>query len=560
MMENTGNREILSAALSAHVSDLRLFWRETGLSCRWLVPDSEHCYVDEEMVAHLKAFHEKACESIVHPEVCEQWFEKSAPLLDGDEVATMPFPLRTLTWLLRVVESPHRDDLTIDSWNLYLWNVRLNDLPSHIMRKLSSVLDSQGKQALIDFDTLMSRFVTALEATAPKDGDALAQVEQMVLIRRFDRLRRFKNVAFVGIDNIGKANIPKELMQHWKAMTGREIGMHCVAVMRKAMEDHRDADYSLERRVSAGGGASHISSIGGTPRVIAPYIHDTKFFFEPCGGEDIQEGMFLTLCRVAACHPDKDYVFVVVHLGMVGPEYAFGEAEAMLDSYARVPWRKGEGDEPGAWDLEAPGARTVRLNLSGREFFIPSNVYVIGIGTRNLWSCLDDDKEFIENAFAVEYLETKSPEELRSAMLSRRSLADFARLEQYVDHSIELWDKMNKIFIRLRGHFNAIGYGPLMSMCEEILHSADVHEANRIVLGTWRYRMWPIILRKMRELGRSPADPYYQNHPTEEAIEELVTLLNQSWLRIHVELEGEMVTDKKDKDIYATFDPDFILI
>ena len=162
MMENTGNREILSAALSAHVSDLRLFWRETGLSCRWLVPDSEHCYVDEEMVAHLKAFHEKACESIVHPEVCEQWFEKSAPLLDGDEVATMPFPLRTLTWLLRVVESPHRDDLTIDSWNLYLWNVRLNDLPSHIKKNQSAA--NAIKKTLVGISAIesMNEFLISL--------------------------------------------------------------------------------------------------------------------------------------------------------------------------------------------------------------------------------------------------------------------------------------------------------------------------------------------------------------------------------------------------------------
>ena len=149
MIETENSREILSAALSAHVSELRLFWRETGLSCRWLVPDGEHCYVDMEAINYLKTFREKAKEVIVHEDVCAQWFEKSAPLLESDEVGVMPFPLRTLTWLLRVVESPHRDDLTIDAWNLYLWNVRLSELPSSIMRKLSGYLDSQDPN--IDF-------------------------------------------------------------------------------------------------------------------------------------------------------------------------------------------------------------------------------------------------------------------------------------------------------------------------------------------------------------------------------------------------------------------------
>ena len=92
-------REILAAALSAHVSELRLFWRETGLSCRWLVPDGEHCYVDEEAIKYLRKFKENARTKIVHEEVCELWLEKSAPLLESEEIGTMPFPLRTLTWL-----------------------------------------------------------------------------------------------------------------------------------------------------------------------------------------------------------------------------------------------------------------------------------------------------------------------------------------------------------------------------------------------------------------------------------------------------------------------------
>ncbi|MBQ4358963.1 MAG: hypothetical protein II767_01770, partial [Proteobacteria bacterium] len=93
MVEKDNCREILSAALSAHVSEIRIFWRETGISCRWLVPDGVHCLVDEEAVRHLKAFKEKARDTIVSESVCEMWLEKCAPLVESDEIGVMPFPL-----------------------------------------------------------------------------------------------------------------------------------------------------------------------------------------------------------------------------------------------------------------------------------------------------------------------------------------------------------------------------------------------------------------------------------------------------------------------------------
>lgn len=543
MVEKTQNREILSAALSAHVGDLRLFWRETGLACRWLVPDSEHCYVDRETVEHLRAFREKAQEKIASPQVCAQWLEKSAPLLADDDISCMPFPLRTLTWLLRVVESPHRDDLAIDSWNLYLWNVRLSDLPSHIMRKLSVYLDTQGKQALIDFDTLATRFVTALEAGAPQDGEQIEAEDKLRLMRRFDLVRRFKNIVFYGIANIGKANLSKQIIQHWQSMTGRAIGMHCITVF------HANTTYAdmVERRIPGDISLSRPPIESCAPRVLCHHFQgEAKFFFEPFTSENIQEGLLLTLCRTAAYHPDKDYVFMVDCIDEARLDDVLGEVSHMLDSFARVPWRKGEDGEPGAWDLDAPGARTIRLSQSGRLFFIPSNVYILGTANENgLFSQHNDDHLF--QTFAVEYLPAKNSAQLRDAMLSQRSLEEFARLEQYATHSIELWEKINEILIRVGGHKNMIGYGPLLSMCEEILQSADVHDANRIVLGTWRYRMIPMVRAKMEILLKG-------DDTCQKALNDLISCLNQSWLRIHAEIEGM----PHSESIYMIFEQEFL--
>ncbi len=225
----------------------------------------------------------------------------------------------------------------------------------------------------------------------------------------------------------------------------------------------------------------------------------------------------------------------------------FGEVSHMLDSFARVPWRKAQDGGPGAWDLEAPGARTIRLSLSGRLFFIPANVYILGTANAaNIFGAREDDRML--QAFAVEQLLAKTPEELRSAMLSGRSLEDFARLEQYVDHSVELWAKINEIFIRTGGHNNIIGYGPLLSMCEEILASSDVLDANRIVLGSWRYRMIPLIRAKMEALLRAGDN-------RRKALGDLIECLNQSWLRMNAQIEGM----EGSESICMSFEPEFSL-
>lgn len=546
MTIESNHREVLSAALSAHVSELRLFWRETGLFCKWLVPDTEHCLVSSEIIDYLKAFRDQS-EKIVHEEVREQWLEKAAPLLDEEDMAA-PYPIRTLTWLLRVVESPHRDDMTIDSWNLYLWNVRFSDLPSRIMRKLNNYVESQGKQAIIDLDTLVSRFVLALQNSLPQDVEKRRDKERMMLIHRFDRLRRFKNLVFYGVPNIGRANISKQLIKLWKTMTGREIGAHCVTVF----HPHVSYEDMIERRITSGQPRFLIDDGGDmdSPRVHETHLHDANYFFEYSSGE-IQEGLFLALCRAAAHHPDKDYVFMIDCIDEASVSDVFGEVAHMLDSFARVPWRPGTDGQPGAWDLEAPGARTNRLSHSGRIFFIPSNVYVLGTANEeNIWKNTTDSR--LIQSFALERLNALDENDLRFAMLAGRDLASFARLEEYVEHSVTLWKKINDCLISVGGHRNMIGYGPLFSMCEEILQSSDVQDANRIVLGTWRYRMMPFLIQKMENTLTQTKDEEVcvERH----ILDQLIEVLNQSWLRLSVRIEGV----SPNESIEIKFEDDYI--
>lgn len=546
MANDENAREVLAAALSAHVSEQRLFWRETNMYCKWLVPESEHCYVGKDLLRYLRDFSEHA-EDIVNESVRAEWLERVKPILDVEEQA--PCPLRVLTWLIRVVESPHRDDLSTDSWNLYLWNVRLQDLATPIIRKLVSFLESQGgKVSVIDLDTLISRFVVALGNSRPSDTKKQDDMSRMLLLQRFDRLRRFKNLIFYGVSNIGKANLSKQLISEWKSMTGREIGAHCVTVF------HGNTSYEdmIERRIDSGAPRFLISDGGdmSSPVVNAAHIRDARYFFEYADC-DVQEGLFLALCRAAAHNPDKDYVFMIDCIDNARVSDVFGEVAHMLDSFARVPWKIGS-DGKGAWDLEATGARSVRLTRSGRIFFIPSNVYVLGTANEDgIWQNSTDSR--IIHTFALEHLDCMNAEELTFAMLAHRDAVSYARLEDYVKHSVELWNQINAHLVSAGGQRNIMGYGPLFSMCEEILMSSDVQDANRIVLGTWRYRMLPPIIQKMEQmLLQSSTD---EMGVRRAILDQIIETLNQSWLRISVAIEG--VTPYESISVRCEKDPVF---
>lgn len=519
-----GQRDILSAALSAHVSELRLFWRETGVSCRWLIPDAEHCLVDEETLQYLLDFRKDAQTAIINPDVRSEWQGKASLLLDESEAGSVPFPLRTLTWLLRVVESPHREDLTIDSWNLYLWSVRLADLPSRILQKLSAQLEGSEKKALLDFDTLAAKYFAARSADFSLYDENEDEAAQMLNVERFDRLRRFKNLVFYGIANIGKANLSKQLIAQWKERTGREIGMHCVTVFHPATA-YGDL---VERRTA--GAARSTQTTEELPCVLGSHSPHASFFFEHEQNTHIEDGLFVALCREAVMHPDKDYLFMVECIDRAKIEEVLGELAHMLDAFARVPWKMGLLPSQRGWDLTAGGARSVRLGLSGRLFFVPANVYCLGTATEKDLFAEKNDK--LLQCFAFERLEPLSQSQLLRRMLSNRSPAAFARLEEYAEHSVALWAEINGILHSAGGETNLIGYGPLFSMCEEILQSADVHEAARIVLGTWRYRMLPPILMKMTALLAHHTNSHRQHLGT------LMESINRSWLRTRISLEG----------------------
>lgn len=537
MAERSEALEVLSAALSAYVSEFRLYWRGTGISCRWLVPDGCHCYADEDMIAQLRAFRNEAESRIVSPEVLRQWKTRSASLLDG-ESSPMPFDFNVLTWLLRVWMRPETATCDCETCEPEMWEVKRSDFPSPMMRDLVNYGGTVGAVSL-NLQVLSQRVTAAVASRMPSEEASSDGMERAHAVKFFDHLRRFKNLVFYGIANIGKGNLSKQIIRDWERMTGRRVGMHCVTAC------HRNLRYEdvIERRMERDMPMSRAMIDDCAPRVIARYMNDEQYFFEPFGGTGVQDGLFLSLCRAAAYQPQKDFIFMLDRVDEIRLDDMFGEVAQMLDSYARVPWRSAADGGPGAWNLEAEGARSIRLSQSGRIFFIPANVYILG--TADEARLFETADALLFNAFALEYMPTMSAESLRRTLLCHRTAEEFARLERYVEHSVKLWGDIHSVFVRVGGEQNGIGYCPLIGMCEEILRSGDVQEANRMALDTWRYRMMPLIRAKMMHLLACG-----ESHRA--ALDELLNILNCAWLRLHVDIQG--LPGSASIDI--TYDPD----
>ncbi len=522
-------RNVLAAALSTQLSEVRLYWRDTALSCRWLVPDQEHCLAGNRLLAYLRDFRVRAAEEITDPEVRALWLERVALLIDPGEDDEEPVSLRTLTWLLLVAESPHREGTSTDAWNLYLWNLRLADLPNKVGRPLIQHLGlkSVDRANVVDLDTAATVFYAYRLPQLPEPS-AHPPIDAKQA-QRFNNLRRFRNLLLFGTEGIGKSTVARDMAKQWSTLTGRSLGAFWVTVLHPHATYQAFVEGSRQSQgagaVGAGGAAASMPRVEG-----ALSVHQPAFF--ACHDQgDVRDGLFVRVCAEAARDPNRDYLLAIEGIDNLDAAAVFGEVLHVLDPSARVPWRRSSEDDE-AWHLNAGAARAVRLSLSGRLFFIPGNVYLIATASRPTF--FRDSNETLLRAFAVEMLTPLEPLELKKALLNGRSHADYVRLEDYVEHSVNLLAAINGPLNEVGGIQATLGYGPLFTMAEEILVSADADHAAEIVLGTWRQRLVPPLLGRLQTFLRAIGE----DGSLFEAIEEVVNVINGSWLRLRVVLEG----------------------
>ena len=144
---------------------------------------------------------------------------------------------------------------------------------------------------------------------------------------RFDvlvnQLRLKKNIIFQGAPGVGKTFTAKKLAY---AMMGKEDENRIEMV-----QFHQN--YSYE---------------------------DFVMGYRPNGAEfKLSEGIFYRFCQMAANHPEQDYFFIIDEINRGNLSKIFGELLMLIDKDYR--------------------GTQVTLSYSGMKFFVPDNLYIIGM-------------------------------------------------------------------------------------------------------------------------------------------------------------------------------------
>jgi len=94
------------------------------------------------------------------------------------------------------------------------------------------------------------------------------------------------------------------------------------------------------------------------------------------GAFEMTDGFFVRVCAEAVRDGDRPYVVLLDEFNRCNIPKVLGDLLTTLEPSKRARWIPGERVGEGAWDLDH-GAQVVTLPGSGRQFFVPDNVYVV---------------------------------------------------------------------------------------------------------------------------------------------------------------------------------------
>jgi hypothetical protein len=507
MADDTEHRALLAAALASRNEGIKLYWRESDLTCRWLVPAGNECMVGRRMLAYLIDRAEKE-EEITNEAVREQWHELVWTLLENPN---SPFALQRLTWLMRVAESPHRDETNTDTWNLYLWNLRLGELPPKVASPLVESLGIKDPEAFIDMDTAATQHY-AQRSAAFEAQSHLSTVD--ALRQHYDQLKHFRALLLCANPGTGKSHLARLLARHWSSLSsGRALGaFHFVP-----LGPGSNAANLIERESERVAEAQAEVAVNLRQR-----LPDDRFFFDACPG--FEDGLLLRAFAQAARNPRQDFLVLLDDIESIDPASALGELLTVLDSGARVRYQRGESGSK-AWQLDEIGSQLIRLRHSQRLFFLPDNVYLVATARQEDAAIVSR----LRGRFAVCSLEQLSSTALSEELLRSRSLLERVRVEDYLDPTVRLFSSINEILVQELGEHAMLGHVPLYAMVDAILGAEDHLEALRALAFTWRNELLPNLIARMWELSSM--------HLLAPGAK-LSSLVEQSWLNVRIVLRG----------------------
>jgi MoxR-like ATPase len=226
---------------------------------------------------------------------------------------------------------------------------------------------------------------------------------------------------------------------------------------------------------------------------------DKPFYHAPALPTDktafsVTDGFFVRCCRAAVLQPEKWFIVLLDEINRCNIPKVFGDLLTTIEQSKRARWvtiTEG-GETKQGWDLT--NAQTVTLPYSGRTFFVPDNIIVIGTMNTTDRSVAPMDAALRRRfAFMRVWPFGFGPDDGNSnadTILDKLSAGDLA---PHLRPSVELWLSINK---RLHdfGDDALLGHSYLFALKDDLALAADDEEREATTIFHWNHYIFPQVI------------------------------------------------------------------
>lgn len=336
---------------------------------------------------------------------------------------------------------------------------------------------------LLEF--LYSRDSTIFEPASPgslPDLPTPATRPEWPMTRRLVQLLvNAKNMVLEGVPGTGKTFAIEAIASNWEQVTGRPLilagGQAFAATVMHPSTSYEDFIEGLRPTVRDDGSGQPV------------------YFDESVSGEGkfrLDDGFFLRACALAARNPNGDLLVLLDELNRCNISSVLGDLLLSLEASKRGRFVGDDPDEASASDWEAPVG--VTLPYSRRQFFVPSNLYVIATTNTTDRSVAPIDAA-IRRRFSFVRLEPDFQALLNVAhQLSGTANALFGK-------SLDLMGSLNDTVLgRCVGPDAMLGQSYLYVMHARLLSAVNGDPAD-VVREIWEYQILPQLIESLRAHG-----------------------------------------------------------
>jgi hypothetical protein len=226
---------------------------------------------------------------------------------------------------------------------------------------------------------------------------------------------------------------------------------------------------------------------------------DKPFYHDPAPPSEgtafrVTDGFFVRCCRAAVLAPEKWFIVLLDEINRCNIPKVFGDLLTTIEQSKRARWvtvTTGDKTEHG-WDLT--NAQTVTLPYSGRTFFVPDNIIVIGTMNTTDRSVAPMDAALRRRfAFMRVWPFGFDPDEKGNDAEAILRKLDAAKLTDALRPSVELWLGINKR-LHTFGDDALLGHSYLFALKDDLAVAPDDQAREATTIFHWNYYIFPQVI------------------------------------------------------------------